>query len=287
MVSRAVFLDDTRRALDYDATKPLEIQEAGTEQRGGVRILDLSYASPMGGRVPAYLILPPGEGKHPAVLFLHPGQGSRSTFVDEAVTLAKDRGIVSLTISAPFLRPENQGKRKGNPWNPEVSRNEQIQAVLDLRRGFDLLAARSEVDPGRMAYVGHSLGATVGGILAGVEKRPVAFVLMAGYPSLRHAVEYGEDQGALAFQELATPEQASAYLKAMEPLDALFYVWNAPPAKILFQFARRDELVSAWDAAVYVWAARDPKEVRWYDTDHYFNDEARRDRDEWLAKTLQ
>ncbi|HEY0554834.1 MAG TPA: alpha/beta fold hydrolase [Thermoanaerobaculia bacterium] len=175
------------RLFAYDAGAPLDLQEAGTERRGDVRIVDLSYASPLGGRVPAYLVLPPGAGRHPAVLFLHPGQGSRSTFVDEAVSLAKERGFVSLTISAPVLRPENQGQRKGNPWNPEVSRKEQIQAVVDLRRGFDLLVSRPEVDAQRLAYVGHSLGATVGGTLAGIEKRPVAFVLMAGYPSLtRH-----------------------------------------------------------------------------------------------------
>ena len=286
MISSFVRLEETRRALDYDAKAPLEIQEAGTEQRGGVRIVDLSYASPLGGRVPAYLILPPGEGKHPAVLFLHPGQGDRKTFVDEAVGLAKDRGFASLTINAPFLRPENQGKRGGNPWNAEVSRKEQIQTVQDLRRGFDLLVSRLEVDPRRLAYVGHSLGATVGGILAGVEKRPVAFVLMAGYPLLTHAMEHGRDQGAIAFQELATAEQRSAYLKAMAPLDAEFYVWDAPPARVLFQFARRDEFITPWDAEVYVWAAKDPKEVLWYDTDHFFNEAARRDRDEWLAKNL-
>src|SRR5215207_7590311 len=89
----------------------------------------------------------PREGKRPAVLFLYPGRGSRSTFVDEAVALAAHKGFVSLTISAPFLRSENKGKRAGNPWNPEVSRKEQIQTVVDLRRGFDLLLARPEVDP--------------------------------------------------------------------------------------------------------------------------------------------
>ena len=288
MISDTVHgLDETRHALDYDAKAPLEVQEAGTERRGDVRIVDLSYASPMGGRVPAYLILPPGEEKHPAVLFLHPGQGDRKTFVDEAVGLAKERGFVSLTINAPFLRPENQGKRGGNPWNPEVSRREQIQTVQDLRRGFDLLVSRPEVDPRRLAYVGHSLGATVGGILAGVEKRPVAFVLMAGYPLLTHAMQNGHDQGAIAFQVLATPEQQNAYIKAMEPLDAEFYVGDAPPARILFQLARRDEFITPWDAEVYVWAAKEPKEVQWYDTDHYFNDQARQDRDKWLVKTLQ
>ncbi len=36
------------------------------------------------------------------------------------------------------------------------------------------------------------------------------------------------------------------------------------------------------DAEVYVQAASGPKEVKWYDTDHSFNEEARRDREEWL-----
>jgi pimeloyl-ACP methyl ester carboxylesterase len=271
----------------YDAKAHLDVQEVGTEPRGEVRILDLSYASPMGGRVPAYLVLPPGAGKRPAVLFLHSGQGNRSTFVDEAVSLAKEHGFVSLTIGAPFLRPENQGQRKGNPWNPEVSRKEQIQAVVDLRRGFDLLISRSEVDPRRLAYVGHSLGATVGGTLAGVEKRPIAFVLMAGYPSLTRGTAQGHDQGSLAFQELLTAEQQKAYVDALAPLDAIHYIGHAAPAKLLFQFAKRDEFISPLDAEVYLLAASAPKEVRWYDTDHAFNDEARRDRDEWLGRVLK
>ncbi|MEA2602920.1 MAG: hypothetical protein QOF89_3912 [Acidobacteriota bacterium] len=289
-VSQSIDPEKNRRLFDYDAKAPLEIQEAGTENRGTVRVVDLSYASPMGGRVPAYLILPPGEGKHPAVLFLHPGQGSRTTFVDEAVELARDRGFVSLTISAPFLRPENRGARAGNPWNPEVSRKEQIQTIVDLRRGLDLLAARPEVDPKRLAYVGHSLGATVGGTLAGVEKRPIAYVLMAGYSSLTQATSTGHDQGALAFQELLTPEQRRAYVDALAPLDAIHYLGQlgrTRPAKLLFQFAKNDDFITPLDAATSFEAASDPKEVKWYDTDHFFNGQARRDRGEWLNASLR
>ncbi|HEY0510738.1 MAG TPA: alpha/beta fold hydrolase [Thermoanaerobaculia bacterium] len=275
-----------RRLFDDDANQPLDVREARTESRGDVRIVDLSYASPLGGRVPAYLILPPGAGKHPAVLFLHPGQGSRSTFVDEAVSLAKERGFAALTISAPFLRPENKGRRGGNPWDPAMSRKEQIQTIVDLRRGFDLLAARPEVDPRRLAYVGHSLGATVGGTLAGIEKRPIAFVLMAGYPALTRGTAQGHDQGSLAFQELLTPEQQKAYVDALAPIDAVHYVGDAAPAKLLFQFARRDEFITPVDAAIYLQAASEPKEVQWYDTDHYFNEEARRDRGAWLEGIL-
>ncbi|HEX4961735.1 MAG TPA: alpha/beta fold hydrolase [Thermoanaerobaculia bacterium] len=285
-VSRTIDPEKNRRLFDYDAKAPFDVQEAGTEPRGDVRVVDLSYASPLGGRVPAYLILPPGTGRHPAALFLHPGQGSRATFVDEAVELARDRGFVSLTISAPFLRPENRGARAGNPWNPEVSRKEQIQMVVDARRGFDLLVSRSEVDPKRLAYVGHSLGATVGGTLAGVEKRPSAYVLMAGYSSLTRATSSGHDQGAIAFQELLTPEQRKAWVDALAPLDAVAYLGQSRPARLLFQFARNDEFITPLDAATSLAATPDPKDVKWYDTDHYFNAEARRDRGEWLGRIL-
>lgn len=274
--------------FDYDVSAPLDIKEAGAEKHGDVRILDLTYASPTGGRVPAYLILPSGEGKRPAVLFLHPGQGNRSTFVDEAVELARDHGIISLTIDAPFLRPEHQERRiQAGPFNPELDRRETIQTVVDLRRGLDLLAARPEVDPKRLVYVGHSLGATLGGILAGIEKRPVAYVLMAGFPSMTRSYTHGENQIATAFKNLLSSQLQEAYVKAMAPLDAVHYIDQAAPAKILFQFAREDEFLTPSDAEVYVQAASEPKEARWYDTGHSFDEVARWERVGWVVRTVE
>jgi dienelactone hydrolase len=274
--------------FDYDVSAPLDVKEAGAEKRGDVRVPDLTYASPMGGRVPAYLALPSGKGKRPAVLFLHPGQGNRSTFVDEAVELARDHGIVSLTVDAPFLRPELQERRKqAGPFNPELDRREAIQTIVDLRRGFDLLASRPEVDPNRMAYVGHSLGATLGGILAGIEKRPVAYVLMAGFPSMTRSYTHGENQVAATFKKLLSSERQEAYVKAMAPLDAIHYIGQGAPAKLLFQFARQDEFITPGDAEVYVQTASEPKEARWYDTGHSFNEEARRERVGWVVRAVR
>jgi len=272
------------RDLFAYGTGSLDVTETGTQDRDGVKVIDLHYASPLGGRVPAYLILPPGGGKHPGVVFLHPGQGDRSTFVDEAVGLAR-RGIVSLTIGAPFTRPEIK-QRERTVFDPDVDRQDQLQTVIDLRAAFDLLAGRPEVDAARLAYVGHSLGATVGGTLAGVDKRPVAYVLMAGYPALTRAYRYGSSSTGLVFQEFLTPAQQDAYAKALDPLDAVHWIGHAAPAKILFQWARRDEYISPVDAALYVQAASSPKEEKWYDTDHFFNDQARKDRDDWLAGVL-
>jgi pimeloyl-ACP methyl ester carboxylesterase len=272
--------------FDYDAKAPLGVQENGTTQRGDVRIVDLSYASPKGGRVPAYLVLPPGEGRHPAVLFLHPGQGDRSTFVNEAVELA-GKGIVSLTFSAPFLRPEYQEARKGKPFfDPRLERGEQIQTIVDVRRGFDLLASRPEVDPQRLVYVGHSLGATVAGPLTAIDRRPIGHVLMAGYPSLTHATTNGHDGVAIFFREILTAERQQAYVDALAPVDSVYYIGHAAPAKLLFQFARRDEYITPFDAELYLAAASEPKEVKWYDTDHSFDEQARKDRMEWVARVL-
>jgi len=55
-----------------------------------------------------------------------------------------------------------------------------VQQVVNLRRGADLILARKDVDPKRLAYVGHSCDAGVGGHLSGIEKRFKAFVIMAG-----------------------------------------------------------------------------------------------------------
>ncbi len=106
---------------------------------------------------------------------------------------------------------------------------------------------------------------------------------MAGLPSLTHAHTDGHNQNAAAFQELLTPEQQKAYVDALSPIDAVHYVGHATPAKLLFQFAKTDEFISPWDAEVYVQAASGPKEVKWYDTDHFFNEAAQRDREAWLA----
>ena len=50
----------------YDASRPLDVREVGMQMRSGsVTVHDLTFASPKRGRVPAYLVLPPGKGAFP------------------------------------------------------------------------------------------------------------------------------------------------------------------------------------------------------------------------------
>ncbi len=167
--------------FDYDRKAPLDVQEIGVEKRGEVAIHDVSYASPKGGRVPAYLVVPGGKGPFAAVIWGHwymPGSEflNRKEFLDEAVMLAAS-GVVSLLPDGPIARPGYV--RDPDPLG-DLQIQQRVQAIVDMRRGADLLLARAEVDPKRLAYVGHSYNAATGAFLAGIDKRFKAFVLMAG-----------------------------------------------------------------------------------------------------------
>src|SRR4030095_1110072 len=53
---------DLVRHFDYDQKAPLGLKELGVEKRGDVRVHDSTDASPTGGVVPAYLVVPNGKG---------------------------------------------------------------------------------------------------------------------------------------------------------------------------------------------------------------------------------
>ena len=273
---------ELRHMFDYDQRLPLDIQEAGVENRNGVRVHDISYASPKGGRVTAYLVVPSGRGRFAGVIFMHARPGSRSNFLDEALSLAR-AGTVSLLIDAPFSR-SGESKREFDPTvtHPEIDRDIYIQTVIDFRRGVDLLLSRSDIDSRRIGFIGHSFGAHTGALLAGVERRIKAYVIMAGAPSLTEFLRTSTLPAIVETRSSLTREQQENYFSTLATVDPINYIGHAAPSALLFQFGRRDGYPSEQIAARYFQAASRPKFVEWYDAGHALNDEARRDRAEWL-----
>lgn len=168
---------DLDKVFEYDATKPLNVKMGNTEQVEMMQVTEISYDSPKIGRVPGYIVVPPGKGPFGGILYMHWGQGNRGEWLAEGVEMAK-RGAVCIMIDAPYWRPEVPPPGPNN--RAEFERDNHIQMVVDLRRAVDVLAERKDVDPKRIGYVGHSLGATWGGPLAAVEKRIKMFVLIGG-----------------------------------------------------------------------------------------------------------
>jgi uncharacterized protein len=215
--------------FSYNQMAPLDKEEAGIECRDGISVHDISFAGQKGGLIRAYQVVPAGIGPFAGVIFVHPGPGSRSSFLDEAVTLAK-AGASCLLIDAPWADGAMFGKRARG--QPEDVRDWFIEIAGDLRRAVDLISWERCVDINRIAYVGHSLGALFGGILSGVDKRIKASVLMAGVGSFT-------DVALLNMPNLAGVG-LEKYKTIMEPIDPMRYVKNVAPAALFFQLGRTD-----------------------------------------------
>lgn len=272
--------------FDYDRKRPLDVQEVGVKEYDGVKVHDITYASPRGGRVPAYLVVPEGKGPFAGILFGHWAmQGSpmrnRTEFLEEAIALAH-AGAVSLLIDAPFARPGVvEDKDFLSPGNAERF----YQQILDLRRGVDLFASRTDIDRERIAYVGHSYDAGAGGVLAGVEKRIKAFVLMAGGLSDAEDLR-SDDPEIVKFRQSVGEAKVEDFIKTYAWLDPAKYIGHAAPSAVLLQYARNDRFLTEPRALHYLDLVSKPKALKIYDAGHALNAEARRDRVEWLRTQL-
>jgi dienelactone hydrolase len=275
------------RNFDYDRSAALDLKEAGEEDRGGIAVHDISYASPRSGRVPAYLVIPSGQGPFAAVLFGHwmmPGSPmkNRKEFLDEAVLLARS-GAASLLIDSPQVRPGFAEDE--DPLSPQSVFAAQ-QQIMDFRRGLDLLLARPDIDPKRVAYVGHSFDAHVGGILSGVEKRIQSFVLMAGSFAAEEYVMDPENQDMVAMRKQIGDEKIKAYLTKYSWNDPIHYVGHSGPAFVFLQFGNNDKPIPEKLARHYYHVFGSPKKIAFYDAGHSLNSAARNDRVQWLVERL-
>lgn len=253
--------------FDYDATTPLADTTHDTHERGPALVEELSYAGANRARVTATLVSPRAGTRPAGIVFLHWGFGSRRSFFSEALSYAGG-GAMSLLVDAPGMG----GRGRGLPrlGDAAVARAFVRQSVVDLRRGLDLLVARG-ADGERLAFVGHSLGATLGGPFVGAEPRLRAAVLMAGFGDV--------STGGWRLRPNA------AYRDALAPLDGTTWIARSRAA-LPFQFAMRDGFVTRAAAERFVAAAPPDKRVAWYRRDHRLGPDALAERAAWLVQTL-
>ena len=254
--------------FDYDRAEPLEPRSVGVE--GALGLEDLSWRSPRGGRVPAWLLVPRRQGRHAAILFLHASTRDRDDLLGEARQYP-ERGAVCLTMTAAHSRP---GRARFPSWTND-DREGVIQDVVDLRRALDLLLEREDVDPARLGFVGLSYGADYGAVFCAVDGRLRAAALISG--------------GTLRdwYARNSPEDLRTHYLALMETVAPDRYLPLVTRTRLLFQNGRNDPTYTRREIDDYHSSARGPNDVIWYDTGHWLNADAARDRAAWLARQLE
>ena len=261
----------------YDISRPLGIRQKGTETSGTIAVRDITFDGAAGESIKAYMVVPQGSGPFAGILYVHwlgtPATSNRTEFLQEAKELAQQQGVVSLLVEMPWSQPRWFGQRK-----LDDDYDFSVRQVKNLRRALDVLLSEKEIDPKRIAYVGHDFGAMYGALLVGVDPRVHYAVLMSGTPVFSDWFLLNSDLAGAAREK---------YIATMAPLDPLNFVGQAKSVPILFQFASHDEYVSAERARLFAASARDPKQVMMYDAGHELNEAASADRMKWLTAKLE
>lgn len=271
--------------FSYDATAPLNVQLGKPEPCEGAEVTAISFSGAQ-SPVSALLVTPSRKGKYPAIIFV-PDYGRRDEFLPEALLRARAPApVISLLIDGPQERPVGWRRSFNALSDSDNDRDIHRQAVIDIRRGIDMLAGRSDVDAGRIAYVGHGYGANWGAILSSLETRIRAYALIAGFPSLADLMESDDsDMANLRFSLGA--ERFARYQASISAVDPIRFspFWAGAP--ILFQFGRFDQFVPRAQAERLVHSIPQPQKVIFYDAGHSVNDpRAMADRSEFLARSM-
>ncbi len=182
-VSREIF--DVYKGLYAYEKKPLHpVVESVDEGSDLWRREKIRFQAPYGNEeIIAYLFLPrQGSPPYQCVLFMgdaatfRPGSGE--TIQPESYILRSGRAILYPIYKGSFERYEAAGQ---DPVLDPVGRRDRVIAWhRDLGSSIDYLQTRSDIDAGRLAYMGHSAGTRFAPELVAMESRIRTAVLLGG-----------------------------------------------------------------------------------------------------------
>ena len=234
---------------------------------GGTRFSLELRADELGeAAVPALLLLPDAPAAAPAALLLHGYTSHKEMMSDRVGRALLGVGIASLAIDLPLHgeRMGPGGPRRSGLSPLELMRNWTL-ALAECAISLRYLAARSEIDRERLAIVGYSMGSFLGVTVAARERAVRAVVLAAG--------------GDL-------PEDMPLAGMVRTVVDPAASVRKLDGTPLLMMHGRRDRTVTPAQAQRLFDAAREPKELRWWDAGHHLPAAAIGEAAVWLAEQL-
>jgi dienelactone hydrolase len=261
---------------DYPKFESQDLRVLVKRVEEGIEGQLLVMQTPFGYRRVAAMFRPDREGSYAAILYVHWYEpesitSHRSQFEEEAKEMAR-AGAVCLSIETLWSDRDFFLKR-----TQEDDMRNSIEEVVNIRRAMDLLLSEPDVDPKRFAYVGHDFGGMYGVVAGSLDQRPTHYVVMAATPRFPDWYLY---------LPKLEGEARETFIRQMSGIDPITHVPSLSPAEVFFQFAADDFHVPKVRAEEFFSAAKDPKEMKWYEAGHGLNEEATHDRKAWLKQKL-
>ena len=261
---------------DYPKLESNDIRLIGQRAQDGVKSQLLVIQTPFGYRRVAEFFIPEVEMNLAAILYLHwyepaSPDSNRSQFVEEAKEMARSGAacllVETLWSDPDFFLKRTQAEDLQNSW----------EEVVNIRRAIDLLLSQPGVEAGRFGLVGHDFGGMYGVLAGSLDQRPTHYVIMAATPRFPDWYLYSPKLEG---------EAREGFIRQFAPLDPINHVQSLSPAPVLFQCGTDDPHVPRERAQEFYETARQPKELKWYESGHGLNAEATTDRKGWLMEKL-
>ena len=234
-------------------------------RRGPIEItrhrLQLTLA---GANVPSILLLPSADRPIPAALLLHGYSSTKERLIDTMGRALAARGIAALAIDLPLHGGRDDALFAQARSNPLGLMQHWRAALAEARAAVRYLSQHEAVATDRVGVIGYSLGGYIALITAAHEPLCKAVVVAAS--------------GDLP----ATPWTAMMRTIA-DPIAAAHALQGRP---LLMLHGHADRTIPPAQAERLYQAAREPKELRWYDAGHVLPRSAAEDASEWLVARL-
>lgn len=273
----------------YDKKLPLNAKEEKVKETEDYIQYHIIYESIHDKEVTALLTLPKKvKPPYPTILWQHGAGDSKEV---DYILLGTEKmiefGFAVLSIDSEY-HGERKVDKEGKNLISEIADNPAliteipnyictfrdmfIQTVVDLRRAIDYLEERGDIDQEKIGYVGASMGAIMGVVLAGIDNRVKGVISIVG---------------GGGFLETYPLVKAFPQALALLPLaDPIYYVDRISPRPLLMINGLKDSIVPEKTAEALFNAAKEPKEIFWFESGHQDipQDEAMRICKEWFEK---
>lgn len=243
---------------EYDKAIPLKDTLIKLQDTIDFRLFHLVYTSVHNQKATGLLSIPKhGQAPYPVIILMH-GLGDHKgvDYVTYGNSFFSKNGYAVLRLDM-----SEHGERKGDFYDFDLTgphkywtREIVSQTVFDLRRAVDFIETQKNLDAKRIGYYGVSLGGIAGTIFCGVEDRvKVPIMALAG------------GQLNLLYGIKSVTNKTKEFTSIIEPLN---FVKQIAPRPFLMLNAKNDEVVPPMMPKLLFKAAKEPKEIIWYNAKH-------------------